>query len=187
VLDATLHGPAAARLVALVAGDLLLDDLAAAPMPPPAARPAARTTIGAYGGGSLWSDVMAGAMLDVAIPWGAWLVTIETGGAQLLDPRLAITSATFRNGVGRRFDRLELRAGATIAPIMVREGTGDTTILFGIGGSARVRLALTDELRFVLAAGADAFATRTHYHKDTMTVSTPWFAPWVAIGMELTP
>src|SRR5688572_20509547 len=53
---AGLHGAAAARLVALAASDLLLDDLATLPE----AERARRLTLGAIGGAAVWGSPLAG-------------------------------------------------------------------------------------------------------------------------------
>jgi hypothetical protein len=48
-----------------------------------------------------------------------------------------------------------------------------------------MRIGLTADLYAVLAAGVDAYATHTQYQLATMTIATPWLAPWVAVGLEV--
>ncbi len=87
---------------------------------------------------------------------------------------------------GVRVGGVELRAGLTVAPILVSNGRGDQTVLVGGGASARVRLPISRALGVVVATGADAFANRTDYAVAPMTkLSTPWLAPWAATGVEV--
>jgi hypothetical protein len=182
------RGGDAARLVALAAVDLLFDDLAA----PPAAvavtapRVADRWSMGVVGMAAQWNGTLAGAALDLQIPRGDWFAAVDLGGGTLVDGALHLTGGLARASIGRRVDRLEVRGGATFAPINVADGAGDTTILVGAGVSARVRFPI-DAFDFVIAVGADAFATRTEYRISTMTVATPWLAPWIGAGIEVTP
>jgi hypothetical protein len=86
-----------------------------------------------------------------------------------------------------RSDQIELRAGVAIAPTWVGNGDGDQVTTFGVTGSARLRLAVGNGVRFVAAVGADAYATQTTYTLGSTMIATPWVAPWVAAGMELSP
>ena len=87
-----------------------------------------------------------------------------------------------RATIGWRSGGLELRGGLVATPVLVSDGAGNQTVMPGATVSARLHAG-----RFVLAAGADGFAAQTTYQLHTMTVVTPWVAPWIAIGMELTP
>src|SRR5262249_56240929 len=109
------------------------------------------------------------------------------GGDALGGGGVQLEGVMVRLGGGYRGDGYELRAGATIAPIDVSDGVGDRTVLVGANASARLRLPLGDRTHLVLAAGADAFATRTEYRMTTGTTATPWLAPWLATGIEVTP
>jgi len=188
-----LIGAAAARLVALAADDLLLDDLAIEPVASPGLMPIepssrARPTIGVLGGAAAWQSALAGVQIDLALPRDAWLFAIEAGGATLIDGPLRLTAAVVRLGGGVRFGARELRAGATLAPVIVSEGAGDQTVLLGAGASARLRLPISSSVRVLVATGGDVFATRTTYLRDGMQVmTTPRAAPWLAVGMEVTP
>jgi hypothetical protein len=197
------EGADAARLVALVAVDLVEDDLAVAPEPlQPIAPPssiAARVvplaprvpdpvTIGISGAAAQWSGLLAGASIDVAVPRGRWIVTAEVGGGELIAGGLDLRAATIRAGGGVRTGWIDLRAGLTLAPVEVTSGFGDATVLAGAGASARLRVPVADGLRVVIAAGADAYATRTEYTMNGMPfTATPWLAPWLAAGVEVTP
>ena len=192
---AGLEGVAAARLVALAASDLLLEDLATFPVSPPSlvestAAPAAPpVALGVVGGIAGWDRALGGAMADLTLPRGARdLIAIEAGGGTLLGSGIHLTAAIVRFSGGIRLGVLELRAGAVLAPIFVSDGVGDTTLLAGAAASARVRVPLSPQFRAVFAAGLDAFATRTQYLHDGMAaLETPQLAPWFGIGMEVTP
>lgn len=186
-----LEGAAAARLVALAASDLLLDDLASVPtIVESAAAPPARsaTTIGAVGGVAGWGRALGGAGIDVAIPLGPGLFALELAGATLLGEGVHLTAGVARVGGGLRLGIAELRAGLVLAPVFVSDGVGDTTILGGGSASIRVRPELTRQLRAVFAVGVDAFASRTEYRIAGMSeLTTPRFAPWFGVGMEVSP
>lgn len=203
-------GEDAARLIALAIADLALDDVAGDPAPSTAvvavaaSRSAGRdagataVTVTFLGAASAWSSVMAGGGVDVAIARGTWLAAAEVEAGQLVEGDLHLGDAVVRLGGGWRRGALELRAGATVAPVWVGNGAGDSTVLAGGGASARLRVPVARDVRFVLAVGVDAFATRSEYVIETsepgaagatMTeqVATPWLAPWVAVGAEVTP
>lgn len=188
-----LTGAPAARLVALVLDDLLLDDLATVPLAPPSvmshAAPArARVNIGVLGSATVWQYALGGLGLDVAIPRDPWLLAIEAGGSALVDGPLHLTTAMVRIVGGARVGPLELRLGASVAPVLVSDGVHDRTLLIGAGTSARLRAPLSAGVRAVLAGGVDVFATRTTYIVDGMAVlATPRAAPWIAAGVEVTP
>lgn len=189
---AGLSGAAAARLVALAANDLLLEDLATLPLTPPAL--AARTTVSppattaAFGGVAGWERMLGGFALDLALPRGRGLVAVDLGAATIVGGPLHLTAGIARLSGGARFGVVELRAGITLVPVFVSDGAGDSTLLAGAGASVRVRLPVSPRLHAVFALGADAFATRTEYRVDGMSVmTTPQLAPWLAAGMEVTP
>lgn len=183
-------GPAAARLVALAASDLLLDDLAAAPdreAPAATSRPA--VTLAALGGVAAWHYTLASLGVDVSVARDSWLLAIEAGGGTLVDGPLHLTAGVIRLGCGTRFGALELRAGATLVPLAVANGSGDATVLAGGGASARLRAPLGGSaVRGVIGAGIDLFATRTTYVIEGMPVmTTPRSALWLGAGVEVTP
>lgn len=187
---ADLHGEAAARLVALAASDLVLDDFAAMPPPTDTTSGSARRsaiTLGALGVVSSWPDALAGVAVDVTLPASTTLLAVEVGGATLVGADLRMTAMTARLAGGvRPHERLELRAGLTLVPIFVADGIGDRTVLVGGHASARARLPLLPGVHAVFAAGADLFATRTEYRASGMTVlATPRFAPSFAVGIEV--
>jgi hypothetical protein len=185
-----LRGPDAARMVALVANDLLVDDLAA-PAPPmleihgELRATHSRAELGVLGAVSGWDGMLGGLSLDLAIPRGAWAMTFEAGGGVLAESTLHVLAGNVRIDPALRIDGFELRAGATLAPLLVTNGAGDQTVLVGGNASMRVRLGLSADLHAVLAAGVDAYATRTQYQLAAMTIATPWLAPWVAAGLEV--
>jgi hypothetical protein len=192
-----LTGPDAARLIALATLDLLDDP---GPMGPPALVPpglvAARApsieqrtavVLGALGTAAMWSDMLAGATLDVEVTRGRWLAAADVGAATLVSGRLQLQQAVLRLGGGVRFGAFDVRAGATVVPIEVNNGGGDQTVLVGGGASLRARIAMSEATRFVIAGGFDVFATQTDYTIGTTMVSTPWVSPWLAAGFEVTP
>lgn len=180
-----LSGAAAARLVALVVDDLLLDDLSSLP-PPAAGSERARPSIGVLGGAAVWQHPLGGLGLDIAIPRGAWLIALEASGSTLVDGPIRLTAATARVGGGLRVEPFDLRAGATFVPVVVSDGVHDRTILVGAGASVRLRIPFTDTVRGVLAGGVDVFATRTTYVLDGVTLmTTPRSAPWIGTGLEI--
>lgn len=182
---AGLHGTAAARLVALAASDLLLEDLATVPE---MSKPRRSMTIGAIGGIAGWERLVGGAAIDVTVPIGRGLFAADLGASTLTGGELSLTAATARIGGGVRVGLLELRAGLTLAPVFVSDGSGDRTVLVGAGASVRLRVPVSPRARGVFALGADAFATQTEYRSAGMTVmTTPRVAPWTGAGIEVTP
>jgi hypothetical protein len=180
-----LRGAAAARLVALAANDLLLEDLAIEPLPPPRS-PA--TSIGVLGAATAWQRPLGGLAFDLAVPRGRYVLALDAGGSQVLAGPLSLSAAVIRASAGVRAGMFELRAGATFAPLFVDEGIGDRTILAGAGASLRFRFPIASGVGAVLAGGADVFATRTTYVIEGMSVlTTPRAAPWLAAGVEVTP
>jgi hypothetical protein len=176
-----LEGPAAARLVALAANDLWMDDLAVAPEVPVAPRRTLSLVVGAAG----WGSPLGGLTADLALPIGSGLVAIEAGVGEVLGGNIQLAGGVVRLDGGWRRSWFELRGGATFMPIVVSTGVGDATVLVGAGASARVRVPVGAGVRAVIAAGADAFATRTHYQFGMAAFATPAFAPWLGAGMEV--
>ena len=183
-------GPEAARLVALVVVDLVLDDLAIAPAPPPppvAAAAPAQTIVGVVGSAAQWDGVLAGATLAVAVPRDGWFAALDIGGGTLVGGGLHLSGGIVRLGAGTRSRWLDLRAGATFVPLVVDDGEGDSTVLAGLGSSVRLRLPLWSRGDVVLAAGGDVFATRTRYQLAGRMIETPLVAPWLGGGLEVVP
>lgn len=181
-------GADAARLVALAAIDLVLDDLATAPVVAAvAARPPQRPVIGFVGSAAQWSGVLAGAALDIALPRGDWFAAIDVGGATLVGGGLHLSGGVVRLGGGARVGWFELRAGATLVPLLVDDGAGDRTVLAGAGSSVRLRVPLGGGVTAVAAAGGDVFATRTQYQLAGRMIATPLVSPWLGAGIEVVP
>jgi hypothetical protein len=179
----SLQGPDAARLVALATDDLLLEDLATPPVPA-ATRP--RPTIGVLGGVAGWDGGLDSLAVDLVLPRDGWLAAIDVGGAQPIGGRVDLTAGVIRASAGVRASWFEVRGGVTLVPVFVTTGAGDTTMLVGAGASARLRVPLTRDLRGVLAGGVDVFATRSEYIlKGVPAFQTPWWAPWLAAGVEV--
>jgi hypothetical protein len=183
-----LTGAAAARLVALAAADLLVEET---DLDPPAVVPArdrGSTTVGVVGAAASWGHTLGGVGIDVGLPRKHVLVAIEGGAATLVDGPVRMNAAVIRLGGGVRSGPFELRATGTVVPLVVSSGAGDKTVLFGGGVAARVRIPVADRVRAIVGAGVDVFATRTTYIVGGMTaLTTPRTAPWVALGLELTP
>jgi hypothetical protein len=184
-----LTGSAAARLVALAAADLLVEET---DLDPPALvltnRQPRSTTVGVLGAAASWGHTLGGLGVDVVLPRRQFLAAIEGGAGTLVDGPVRMTAAVVRLGAGVRTGALEVRATGTVMPLVVSSGAGDRTILFGGGVAARLRIPLATDLRAIVAAGVDVFATRTTYVIDGMTaLTTPRAAPWAGLGLELTP
>jgi hypothetical protein len=177
-------GPAAARLVALAIVDLALDDLTVAPGTTPRSRSLALALLGSA---TSWTGVLAGPTAELVVAGEGGLAALELAGAAHVGGTLHVTGATVRLCGGVRFAQLELRAGVAIAPVWVSDGMGDQTTLVGATTSARLRFAVRNDLRLVVALGLDAYTTQTTYQLGEATITTPWLAPWVAAGMELSP
>ena len=183
-----LAGPAAARMVALVASDLLLADLAVAPelVVRAESRRRAPLSLGFAATAAAWDGLLGGGSIDLGMPRGGYVVAVEVGGAGLAGGPVDLLSGVVRADVGLPIGAFELRAGLTLAPIFVRTGVTDFTVLAGGNASARVRIPVTRASHAVLAIGADVFATRTQYVLGAMQLmSTPRIAPWFTAGMEL--
>jgi hypothetical protein len=180
------RGADAARLVALAASDLLFDDLAQSPTVEPRAPGFTIAALGTVAAGD--SGSLAVATIDLTLPRGAWLATASLGAGQLIGAGVHASEGIVRLGGGRRIGWLDLTAGVTFVPISVSDGAGDLTMLVGGGVAARLRVPLAERVWLVIAAGADAFATRSEYTSNgTAVASTPWLAPWVALGVEVAP
>ncbi len=180
------RGVDAARLVAIAASDLALDNLAATPPPPP--RPPPTFAIGALGGASAFTGTLAGGALDFTLGGGPWLFDGSVGGGALVDGPIHGDDVIVRIGGGYRIGWLDVIASATFAPLIVSDGAGDVTVLLGAGASARLRIPIAERVHAIIAAGADVFATRTEYTSVGADVTeTPLVAPWVAAGVELAP
>lgn len=191
-------GDDAARLVALAAADLMLPALS---MPLPvvhlervpdeaAAEPAPRGvwSIGLTASSAMWNGVVAGGSASIVGPVHGVLVAAELGMGTLVGGDLHATTGLVRLGVGTRVDVLELRAGLTVVPLRVSDGSADATVLVGAGASANLRIPVTRGVHAVVLVGGDAFATRTEYLRaGMMPTSTPMIAPYFAAGVEVTP
>jgi hypothetical protein len=178
-----LSGAAAARLVALVADDLLLDDLAPAPVP---VRHAERT-IEATAQLADWPGAMTTGVVELVTPVaGPMSIGVGVGGGALATGNLALDAGVVRLDACLRRGWLDVRAGALAEPIFVTTGKGDTTVELGGGASVRARLPIADRVRGVVAVGVDAFATQTHYSASGLSpTATPWLAAWLGLGVEV--
>ncbi|MEO7733383.1 MAG: hypothetical protein ABIY55_20645, partial [Kofleriaceae bacterium] len=125
-----LRGPAAARLVALAANDLLPDDLASPAAPavvstPVAARAPGRTedlTLGLFGAAAVWDNVLGNLVFDIALPRDRWVVAFELGGGALMNSSVHLAAAIVRADAGVRIGSFEARLGITAAPVIVTDG-----------------------------------------------------------------
>lgn len=173
-------GAEAARLVALAIVDLALDDLA---MPPPIEARGAPVAVhlAVLGSATAWSDVLAGAAGELAVGRDSWLGSLEVAAATRVVGNLHAANVVVRAQAGVRSGPFVIRAGGVIAPVWVSAGDGDQVTLVGATASVKVRFGG----HFVAAAGADAFTTQTTYRLGMATITTPWVAPWVDVGMEL--
>jgi hypothetical protein len=185
-----LGGVDAARLIALAASDLFLDDLATSADAPSrgADRRARSVTLGMLGAAAGWDGVLGGVSLDAAVTRGSWLAAVDVTGGELATGPVHLMTGLLRADGGLTAGWIDLRAGLTVAPVSVSDGAGDRTVLYGGNASVWIHLPITSRLRAVIAGGADVFATRTEYRLSGMpATATPWWAPWLAVGVEVTP
>jgi hypothetical protein len=179
-----LHGPAAARLVALVADDLLLDDLA--PMPV-AAKPVERT-IEATAQLADWPGALGTGVVELVTPVAALRpveLGVGVGGGALATGKLALDTGVVRLDACLRRGWFDVRAGALAVPMFVTTGKGDTTVAVGGGASVRARIPVATRVRGVVAVGVDAFANSTQYNAMGQSTTTPWLAAWLGLGVEV--
>jgi len=186
-----LRGASAARLVALAADDLLPDQLArdsAASSLDARSSSGRGLAIGVLGGVASWDRMLGQLDLDFVLRRDRWLAALELGGGALVDGAVSLTAGIARLDVGWNTGLLEARVGVTAAPLFVSNGAGDQTLLLGGNASLRARIPLSRAVLGVIAAGVDVFATRTIYMIDGMAaLTTPRFAPWLALGVEVAP
>lgn len=176
-------GEDAARLVALAIADLALDDLAVAPRSDAPKTTFAFELLGTAGS---WTDVLAGAGIDLVVAHGGWVASLGFTGDAGVSGTLHLATTPIRACAGKRFDQLELRAGVALAPVWVEDGVGDRLTMFGVTASARLRFAGLGT-HLIAAVGVDAYTTQTTYQLDAQMLTTPWLAPWLAVGMEVSP
>jgi hypothetical protein len=186
VAIAGLDGVEAARLVALAIDDLTLDDGLALPAVRRTRAPLGAPTVSALGAIGDRERPLDGALVTLAYPRRGWVLGFDAGLASPASEMLTITTATLRATAGVRLGWLELRAGATLMPLRVIGGVGDTTVLLGAGLGARLRIPVTSTMRAVLAGGVDAFANPTRYQIDGDDVfATGSLVPWLGVGVEV--
>ncbi len=189
------EGSDAARLVALAVVDLAEDDLAVLPAAPVVVKRVAlvraSTTaieLGLFGSARAWQGTLAGATFDLtAVRDSGWLVALEVAGDKRVTGNLDFAGAVVRASGGVRSGAIELRGGIAIAPTWERDGAGDQTTMFGAAASARAFVRVAPSVTFAMVVGLDAYTTRTTYQLGMASYTTPWVAPWLAVGMEVAP
>jgi hypothetical protein len=184
-------GSDAARLVALAMLDLLEQpaaEIVDAPAPLAPSSHARGLEVSAYSGAAQWSGTLASVGAGLVVPVAGHLIGIDASGGKLVTGDFQLTTATLRLSAVARTGPVEARGGVVVAPVFVSDGDGDSTVLLGVGGSVGYRIGIAEPVHLVMRAGADFFATRTEYTRmGVPTASTPWFAPWFALGIEVTP
>ena len=179
-----LTGAAAARLVALAADDMLLEDLAT---PPALAHPTrSRAALAFAAGAAAWDAPFPNAFASASLQRGRWLIAVDAGAGSIVGGNVQLIAGIARLSGGVRAGAFDVRAGASIAPFWVTTGAGDTSIAFGGGASVRAHLPLGRSVELVPVGGLDAFANRTHYSIAGMPAfTTPFVSPWLALELEV--
>jgi hypothetical protein len=184
-------GAEAARLVALAMVDLLDDPAPPEPADQVVAEPSAPVQpveVGLAGGASEWNGLLATAGVAVTVPAGSHLIGIDAAGGRVVTGALHLDAGLVRLSAIGRMSVFEARGSIVAAPVLVGDGNGDATVLFGFGASVSARVPITGTARFVMTGGADLFANRTEYAVAGMPVAaTPWLAPWMTLGFEVAP
>jgi hypothetical protein len=184
------RGRAAARLIALTAADLSMDELPTDAPPPPVAgppRPRVALAVTARAGSS--DAFRAGVAIDAAIGRGRWRPLVEAGVAGGVgDHDVRLLAAPLRAGVAWGEDST-LRATAVVLPYTVSGGVGHRGVLAGGGieGRGQVR---AGGVTVVFAAGVDILASQVELRYDgAAALTTPRVQAWTVLGIawEVTP
>jgi hypothetical protein len=206
----TERGVEAARVVALVAAAIVLDEAQdawryedvpaaaraegdpAAPVEPAAQDPATRWTLAALLGPAAAEDTHPAA--------GAWVAYDRRGGDGVRSmAAIGVTSSSIELGEmapAIRTVELPLRAGAWLGdsfavgasalavPYLTRGGSGDANVLFGAGVMARARLSLAHGTSLIALVGVDGMLSSVEYRWDGERVlASGRVRPWLAVGV----
>lgn len=176
------RGSSAARVVALVVTDLMVQELAPAqdmaltsrgPAPEPGAwlGPLALrlTVVGGVSKGSGAEEPYGFALdADATLPLRQVVVGLMLGGAWIPQRRagrpdeVAFTEAVGRLVIGWRRDPFEILAGPFVSPYALTGAAEHAGVLLGAGVIGRLAPHLTGHLRLVVSLRADGYTNRTH-------------------------
>ena len=198
-------GEAAARVVALLAVDLLAESAAAESDPPQiglAAReasPRAGTTPGRYTASAQllvpfvangWTPSLEPTLglkrrvlSQASVGLSAGFTSLEAGtGASSLHLR----EVPVRAGIGYGGSWFEVHLSGVLRPYFVAGPGTHQGVQWGAGVSATAYHQLTTHLALAVSGGLDALYNRAEFRVETQSVlSTQWLVPWFGAGLAL--
>lgn len=198
------RGAPAARVVALVVTDLMLQEIAppqAAPLterraaadPAPARAPLALrlTAVGGASKGAGGEEPYAVAVdADATLLVRQLVLGLMLGGTWIpqrhagLPDEVAYAEAVARVVAGWRYESFEILAGPSASPYTLRGAVQRTGVLFGAGAIGRVAPRLAGRLRLVVSLRVDVHANRLHASWTTGGgFATPWWNTAGEIGL----
>lgn len=196
------QGMAAARLVALAAGDLSREG--SMPEMTQVERTAVEPVVAVHRSPGIGLGFSAmptltmllenhrplfGAQAGASVSLGGpWRITVDAGYAsgRVEDTAVGatLTAIPFRAALGWRRGAFQLRAGATAVPYSVATTPGDSGTLVGATAVASVHGHIGRGFRFIIELGADAYANRVVYMAGNDRVfGLARVAPWLGAGL----
>jgi hypothetical protein len=186
-------GEAAARIVALLAVDLLAESAAADGGRDQKKLPARGFTVSAQ----LLIPFVAGRSpsLEPTVDLGVRVLSFASVGLSLGytslsagsgPTRLDVREFPLRAGVGYVGHWLDVRACAVMRPYFVAGAGQDRGVHWGASVSATAYHQLTTWLAIAVSVGVDGLRKRTDFRVDNQSVlSTNWLVPWFGAGIAL--
>ena len=198
-------GEAAARVVALLAVDLLAESAAGEGGPPQIGQAAREVSPGLA---TTPSRYTASAQLLVPFVANGWTPSLEptlglgrrvlshasvgvSAGITQLEAgsgasSLRLREVPVRAGIGYGGSWFEVRLSGVLRPYFVAGPGAHQGVRWGAGVSATAYQQLTTHLALAVSAGLDALQNRTEFRVETQSVlSTQWLIPWFGAGLAL--
>ncbi|HUQ01368.1 MAG TPA: hypothetical protein VM261_02685 [Kofleriaceae bacterium] len=208
----TERGAEAARVVALVAAAIVLDDAqdawrfedVPAAEPAPVAASSSSAASPEREAATRWTlaALVTPAAAERTQPGGgAWVAYDRRGGGGGARPMLAIGVTSSSIELGERAPAIRtvevpLRAGAWLGdsfaagvsavavPYLTRGGAGDANVLFGAGVMARAQLSIVHGASLVAQVGVDGMLSSVEYRWEGEPVlASGRVRPWLAVGV----